>query len=110
MKFANYLPVFRDTGSQCVAKKLLAYTFPRQGAVGSFGAGGFAETFPDVRHEFRVSGCKQESRLSSPRGLEQLQDDWERGITQSCLPSQDHGNPWNRSETSLYLAIPESEP
>ena len=27
---------------------------------------------------------------------EQSQDDWERGMTQSCLPSPDHRNPWNR--------------
>ena len=29
--------------SQCVAPRLLAYTFPEQEAVGSFGAGGFSK-------------------------------------------------------------------
>ena len=35
---------------------------------------------------------------------EHLQDHWERGITQNCLPSLDHGTTWNRSESSLNLA------
>ena len=41
---------------------------------------------------------------------EQLQDDWEHGITQNCSPSQIHGKPWNRSDSSLNLAIHEGEP
>ena len=44
------------------------------------------------------------------KNSEQLKDDWERWITQSCLLSQDHGHLWNRSESSLYLEIPEFEP
>ena len=29
----------------------------------------FSKTFPDMPNEFRVSGCRQESRPSIPRGL-----------------------------------------
>ena len=101
---AASLPVFRDTGSQCASVRLLA--FPKQAAVGSFGASGSSRN---------VSRCTLLSSVCQAAGKnrgqafhqdsEQLQDDRERGITQSCLPSQDHGNPWNRSECSLYLAI-----
>ena len=31
-------------------------------------------------------------------------DDWEREITQNCLPSQDHRSPWNRSE-KIHFAL-----
>ena len=48
------------------------------------------------------------SILASPRDIQK--DDWERGITHSCLLSQDHGNLWNPSRKSLYLVIPELEP
>ena len=64
---ATALPVFRDTGSPCVAVRLLARTFPERDAVGhSLRADGCSKTFPDVRHEFGVASCKQESRLVKP--------------------------------------------
>ena len=50
LTFVIDLLVFRDTNSQCVAVRLLA--FPKQAAVGSFGAKTFAEAY-----KFRVSGC-----------------------------------------------------
>ena len=65
--FATDLPVFGDTGSQCVAVRLLADTLPEQDAIGSSGADGFPKTFPSVPNKFRVSRCGQESRLSLPR-------------------------------------------
>ena len=101
----------RDTSSQCVAETHLAYTFPRQDVVGSCDAGGFSKN---------VSRCTIKSSVCQAAGKnrgnavhedsEQLQDDLERGMAQRCLPSHDHGNPWNGSESSLYLAIPDSEP
>ena len=36
---------------------------------------------------------------------EQLQEDWERGITQSCLPSRDYGNPWIRSKNDFPVIL-----
>ena len=35
---------------------------------------------------------------------EHFKVDWERGITKSCLPSLDHGFPWNRPENLPYRA------
>ena len=90
--------------------KILANTFPEQ-AVGSSGADGFSKTFPGVPNEFRVSGCGIESWQGlSQKNLEGLKDDSARAVTESSLLSQDHGNLWNNSESSLYLVIPVFEP
>ena len=75
-----------------------AYTFPEQDAVGSSDADGLTKTFPSVPYEFRVSGCGKNRGKAFQKNSEQSEDDWERGITQSCLLSQDHGNLGNRSE------------
>ena len=70
----------RETGSQCVAVRLLAC--PKQAAVGSFGAGGSSKTFPDVPYQFRVSGC---SGQAFHEDSEQSQDAWERGSNPELL-------------------------
>ena len=79
------------------------FEFPKSADDGSLGAGGPSKTCPDVPNEFRVSGCKQESRLIIPLGL---------GILMGLLGTWDNpellavSGSWN----SLCLAIPESEP
>ena len=56
--FATYLPVFRNTSAQCMAVRLLA--FPKQAAVGSFGASGSvcqaAEHSTRTRNNYVMTG------------------------------------------------------
>ena len=68
------------------------------------------KTCPDVAHEFCVSNCKQESRLTIPLGLGIPMVDLDRGIIHSCSQFQDDRILLHRSRNSPCLAIPESEP
>ena len=45
------------------------FEFPKSADDGSPGAGRPSKTCPDAPNEFRVLGCKQESRLIFPLGL-----------------------------------------
>ena len=87
--------------------RLLACTFLTEKDVGSSGADGFTKTLPNMLHMIRVSGCGPESRQGIPNELGTIKDDWERGIIQSSLLSQDHDNLWIRLESSLFLVISE---
>ena len=69
----------------------------------------FQKTSPGVPNGFGVSGRKNRGKAFQ-QNSEQFKDDWERVIFQSCLMSQDQGNQWNRSESSLDLVFPEFEP
>ena len=93
---------------QFSAVRLLAYTSPGQDAVGSSGASGFSKTFPCVPNEFRV-GCGQESRRSIPKGLGTMKGlgTWNNA---EVLVSRSRENPSSRSESSLFLVVPEFEP
>ena len=61
-------------------------------------------------HKFLVSGYGLEPRQGFPLNSEQLKDDWECAIIQSCLLFQDHENLLIHSKNSLYLIVPEFEP
>ena len=52
---------------------------------------------------FREHCWKLRARIAAKgsKCSEQLEDDWERGITQRCLLSQDPENIWNHSESPL---------
>ena len=81
-------PVFRDTGSHCANVELLE--FPKKATECSFGASRSSKSFPDMPNEFRVSGCREESRLIIHEESEYSKAGWERGIAQNWLPFQDH--------------------
>ena len=70
----------------------------------------FQKRFPMYRTSSLYQAAVKNRRLPLHEDSEQLQDDCESGTTQNCWPSQDHGNPWIRSENSLGLVIPELEP
>ena len=111
---ATDLHVFRDTGSQCVAVRLLAYTFLEQDAVDSSGAGGCSKTVPGEPDKFRASGCGQESRQGVPKGLgfflkkKKVTGNVGYPRAACCLTNVEIPGIVQRS--SLYLVIPEFEP
>ena len=87
---------------------LLAYTFLKEDAVGSSGADGSTKRFLAYMSSVcQAAGWNRGKDFQN--NSEQLNDDWERGIIQSCLLSQDPENLWNHSESSLFLVIPEFE-
>ena len=77
---------------------------------GSRPAGGLSKTFPEVPKEFRVSGCKQQSRPSMPLGLGTVKGWLGTWMLQSCSLSQDRKIILRHSKNSPCLASPESEP
>ena len=88
------LPMFRDTGSQCVAVRLLAYTFLQEDAVGSSGADGSEKRFLACYISSVCQAAGQNRGKAFQMNSEQLKDNWERGIIKCCLLSQDHENLW----------------
>ena len=92
----------RGVHMPCVAVGLLAYTCLREDAVGSSGADGSTQRFlACYTSSVCQAACYNRSK-ACPRNSAQEEDDWERGITQSCLLlSQDHENLMSQLENSL---------
>ena len=81
------------------------FEFPKSADRGSPAPGRNSKTCPAVPNEFRVSGCKQHSRLIIS---EYSWVDGERGTIQSSQ-FQDHRILFHHSRSSPCLAIPNGE-